>query len=311
MKKEDKIPYGASGLTDEDLDFYLESHSDIQVKPIPVDSPHESHPGTILDNSIEIAKVLAECGLDSDVLQNPIFVKSYNRVATGPGRNWAPERRTKFTLQTMNRMGASDRVHTESPNLSVPDVQEPTVEEPSRGNNPADDLAFWGYHYLDRNEIIGNLTILGGILIIVLLAAGATYLCVSFNFSKGSAVAGTISLAAISAAVIRLAGKWHQRFPFRYRMVRLVVCMALLFSTAAWWAVKSVWLMACYVSDTTINILPFGLSLFGVLSIVSLVSHLKLCYTYEPRRARLLGWIEALALTFAIGAFLFCAVHKP
>lgn len=314
MKETEKI-HGTSGLTDEDLEFHLESRIDVQVKPTPVADGQELLPDTLPDDNDEIVRALIDCGMDSDLLKNPIFIKCYNQVADGPGRSWTPYRRTKFSLQTMNRAGALDIVKSCRPNVS-PNVPPKTerksnVEYLSHNNKHYNDLDVFGYRHLDRSEILGNLAVVGGVLCIVLLAIGATYLAISFHRPTATAATTTISLTAIIAAVIRLAGKWNHRFPLRYRMTRLVVCMILLFSTAAWWTAKGAWLIACRIFETEIDEVSFGLSMFGVFVIISLVAHLKLCRTYEPGKARILGWIEVLTLTLAIGAFLFCAVHKP
>lgn len=315
---EDNNIKGASGLTDEDLEFFMDSRAELREIPASAVLVNESGHAVISDgNDIAIAQALMECGQNPDMLQNPIFIKYYNQVAEGPGREWPIERRVGFVIQTMNRMGALE-IGTESQHISgnLPNRQRPDISEPTQANcNPREpkqeDLAIFGYHHLDKQEIIDNLIIVGGVLVITILAVSVTYLCIILNVPKASAGIGTISLAAIIASVVRLARKWHQRFTFKYRMVRLIVCMALLFSTAAWHVAKSAWQFACYLTNSNISIPKFGVSMFGLLSVISLLSRIKLCRVYDPRHARFLGWIEALALTFAIGAFLFCAIHKP
>lgn len=314
---EDKV-HGASGLTDEDLEFFLSSRE--EAGDIPDHAASQNEPVsavTCVEDEAAIARAISDCGQNSDMLHNPVFIQCYNQIAQGPGLDWPIERRVRFAIQTMNRMGALE-INPESQHAtpSHPDRQLPNIPEHPLSNgvpreSEQDDLAIFGYHHLDRHEIIGNLIIVGGVLGMTILAALATYLCITFNLPKVSAGVGTISLAAVIASVVRLAQKWHHRFTFRYRMIRLVACMTLIFSTAAWHVAKGAWQLICYIADTDISIITFGMSMFGLLSIISLLSHLKLCHTYDPRRARILGWVEALALTFAIGAFLFCVIHKP
>ncbi len=309
-KSEDKVR-GASGLTDDDLEFYLDSQDRMKVNSphvVPVREPEAS----ISDDDPIIAKALTSCGQSPDLRHDWQFVVCYNQVAQGPGLHWAPERRVRFTLQTMNRMGALEaEQERRSPVRSVSDILPLRQSQTRPEVSATSDIAVFGYHHLDRHEIIDNLIIVGGIVGITLLAAGATFLCLVLDIPKASAPAGAISLAAVIAAVARFASKWHQRFSFRYRMVRLAVCMALLFSTAAWHVAHGAWHLICLVAKTTIDIPEFGMWMFGVLAALSLLSHLMLCRTYRPDHGRILGWIEALAFTFAIGAFLFCAIHKP
>lgn len=314
---EDKV-YGASGLTDEDLEFFLSSHEEARNIPNPAASPKEAESAvTCVDDDTVIAQAISDCGQNFDMLHNPVFIQSYNQIAQGPGRGWPIERRVRFAIQTMNRMGAleinpkSQNATPSHPNKPLPNIPEHPLLNGIPRESEQNDLAIFGYHHLDRHEIIDNLIIVGGVLGMTILAALATYLCITFNVPNAAAGVGTISLVAVIASVVRLAQKWHQRFTFRYRMMRLVACLALLFSTAAWHIAKSAWQLVCFIANADINIITFGMSMFGLLSIISLLSHLKLCHTYDPRGARILGWVEALAFTFAIGAFLFCVIHKP
>ena len=47
------------------------------------------------------------------------------------------------------------------------------------------------------------------------------------------------------------------------------------------------------------------------MAVIGVASHIKLCRSYDPRTAKSLGWLEALAAVFAIGALLFVAINKP
>ncbi|MGN1265921.1 MAG: hypothetical protein ACI4UL_08900 [Muribaculaceae bacterium] len=311
--EEEKV-YGESGLTDDDMESMADFRSETHVGPTPAASRHDQRAGAIPDNLAEVAQALADSGVDAALIRDKIFIDVYNQVVQGPGRDWAAYRRARFTLQTMNRMGALGELIPADPQPSAPAVPKEKEAEkplPKPKNSPADEIAIFGYHHLDRSEIMDNLAIVGGVLGITLLAAVAMYLCVTYGNAAAMASTGTISLATIIAAVVRIASRWHQRFPLRYRMMRLVVCLSLLFSTAAWWAAKGAWMLACAISDITIDIPTFGVSLFGVLAAISIAAHLKLCRTYNPTKARILGWVEVVALTFAMGAFLFCAIHKP
>lgn len=303
---EDKV-HGASGLTDEDMEFILSSQAEARKIPNPAASQNEAESALTSVDDAAIAQAISDCGQNTDMLHNPVFIQIYNQIAQGPGRDWPVQRRVRFAIQTMNRMGALE-INPESQHVSVsyrdrqaPGFPEHPLPDGNTRDSGQDELAIFGYHHLDGHEIIDNLIIVGGVLGMTILAALATYLCITFNMPKASAGVGTISLAAVIASAVRLARKWHQRFTFRYRIIRLVACIALLFSTAAWYVAKSAWQLVCYITNTDINVTTFGISMFGLLSIISLLSHIKLCHTYDPRRARILGWVEALALTFAIG----------
>jgi len=310
-KSEDKV-HGASGLTDEDLEFYMDSRAETPLGSQSHVTSSQEPDAVISDDDAIISRALADNGLDPDLRHTCEFIVYYNQVAQGPGLHWNPERRVRFTLQTLNRMGALEReAETRPLDPLVSEVSPPRLSRNKPDVSGPDDLAVFGYHHLDRREITDNLVIMGGILGITLLAAGATYLSVSLDNPRASGTVGGISLAAIIAAIVRFAGKWHHRFPLRYRMVRLAVCMALLFSTAAWHMARGAWQIICSIAKTTIDIPAFGMSMFAVSGIISLLSHLALCRTFRPDHARILGWIEALSLTCAIGAFLFCAIHKP
>ncbi|MGN0228853.1 MAG: hypothetical protein ACI4BH_03490 [Muribaculaceae bacterium] len=308
--EEEKV-YGESGLTDDDLERVVDCRSECQTSAMPDAPRQDSNEAKLPDDPTKVAQALADCGLDAALIWDKIFIDIYNQVVQGPGREWAPYRRARFTLETMNRMGALGVVMPAKSHPAAPVIAEKKRDTPLPKNTPAEDIAIFGYHHLDRSEIMDNLAIVGGVLGITLLAAVAVYLCITFGSTAALTSTGTVSLAVIIAAVVRIAGRWHQRFPLRYRMTRLVVCLVLLLSTSAWWAAKGMWALACTLSGITIAIPTFGVSLFGVLAAISIGAHMKLYHTYNPSKAYILGWVEALALTFALGAFLLCAINKP
>ena len=309
--EEEKV-YGESGLTHDDMEYLLDSRPESQASAVPAAPRQEADELKIPDDLAEVAQALADCSVDEALIEDKEFIGYYNLVVQGPGRDWTPYHRARFTLQTMSRMGAPGLVMPAPSQPIAPAVLEKKEENtPLPKNTAADDIAIFGYHQLDRSEIKDNLVILGGVLGITVLAVVAVYLSIIFGGTTAMSTTGTISLAVIIAAVVRIASRWHQRFPFRYRIMRLVVCLVLLLSTAAWWAAKGAWMLACTVSGNAIDISTFGLSMFGVLAAISIGAHLRLCSSNNPNKAYVLGWVEALALTFALGAFLFCAVNKP
>lgn len=282
--------FGESGLTHEDFEEFI-------VKPECAD-----------DVQTTIIAAVMKLGFEPDITQSALFRKYYRMVSDGPGKTWTPARRAAFALQTMNRMGV-----IEWPKSAGGPKDEPAHEVRPPAPAPQEDGAkvLFGYRRLSPSEIKDNLTVAAAVLGVVLLAAGGVVLGVVLGSPGTAAGTGGIAVAAFCAVAARLGRRWHTRFTRRYNIARLLVCLALLFSGAAWLAAKDTWSALSSSLGAEIPICTFGLSLFGLMTLMAVGAHIKLCRTDDPRTAKTLGWIEALSVVFAIGSFLFIAINKP
>lgn len=175
---EDNKVHGESELTDEDFEFLMDSQAESREIPMTAASVNVSERAVIFnDNDDTIEQAIIDCGQNPEMLQNPVFIKCYNQVAEGPGRNWSIARRVRFAFQTMNRMGAleigteTQHVSEVSSNRQCPDISEPPQANSNTRDPEKEDLAIFGYHHLDKHEIFDNLIIVVGVLGITILAA--------------------------------------------------------------------------------------------------------------------------------------------
>lgn len=292
--KDRQESFGESGLRKEDIeDFIVDSDSDTEQ---------------------EIVRSVVGHGFNAELSRDALFREYYRMVAEGPGKDWSPERRADFALQTMHRMGVIEWP-AKRPFGSSEKAEHSEHSENSESSKtpPAQDFTkeLFGYRPLSRDEIKDNLIVVAGVGGIVLLAAVGVAVGVATGSVATGAGIGGASVAVFCAAASRLASHWHTRFTRKYRLVRLLVCLTLLFSGTAWLAAKETWKLLCSMTGTEISIPAFGLSLFGLMAVIGVASHIKLCRSYDPRTAKSLGWLEALAAVLAIGALLFVAINKP
>ncbi len=297
--KDRQESFGESGLRKEDVEDFI------------VNSARDT------DAERDIVAAVEGHGFNAELSRDALFREYYRMVAEGPGKYWTPAHRASFTLQTMHRMGviewppnslygraekaarSAHSAHSESSEHSkTPPAQDCTKE-------------LFGYRPLSRDEIKDNLIVVAGVGGIVLLAAVGVAVGVATGSVATGAGIGGASVAVFCAAASRLASHWHTRFTRKYRLARLLGCLTLLFSGTAWLAAKETWKLLCSMTGTEISIPAFGLSLFGLMAVIGVASHIKLCRSYDPRTAKSLGWLEALAAVFAIGALLFVAINKP
>lgn len=309
--KEEHKHYGESGLSPDFFDDYEAECTEEKVS---------------WQNRQEIVRALTDAGFESTMEKNPLFREYLSKVAEGPGTGWEPYRQARFALQTMNRCGVIDwpkndrAVPAETPKTAKTDHEsekkEPapaTMVRQRRRSNIGFEIFkdyFRDYHRLTLMEIKDNLIVVAGIFGVVLLAAASVAIGVALDKPAVGAGGGAISITAFIAVATRLAGKYHHRFGMPYRITRLVVCLALLFSKAAWAASRELWEWICSASGTYISPAGFGVSLSAILLMMAVWTHAALCRTDDPDRAGYLGWIEALAVTFAIGALMFVAINK-
>lgn len=301
--KEERI-YGESGL---DSEFFAEH--DEQERPV--------------ENPDGIKEALKDMELDETISDSPLFKEYYEMISAGPGKDWDSYRRAKLTIQTMNRAGCIDLAPLKrkvEPVSSAPRADashEEEIREKVDNVTSAGDVylpkagtrdLFDDYNPLTSDEIKDNLMVAGGIAGVVALAALSVFFGVKTKKPGIAAAGGAFSVAAFIAVTARLAGHYHHRFKMKYRLTRLLVCLALIFSNSARFAVKEFWILLCRITDYDIPVIPFGMILTVTLLLMALWSYIALCRTFIPSRAKTIGWLSALSVTFAIGSFLFSAI---
>lgn len=300
--KDRQESFGESGLRKEDIEDFIVNPARDTAAERDIVAAVEGH------------------GFNAELSRDALFREYYRMVSEGPGRYWTPAHRASFALQTMHRMGVIEWPEkslygrAERAERSARSAHSESSEHSESSKTPpAQDCTkeLFGYRPLSRDEIKDNLIVVAGVAGIVLLAAVGVAVGVSTGSVATGAGIGGASVAVFCAAASRLASHWHTRFTRKYRLVRLLVCLTLLFSGTAWLAAKETWKVLCSMTGTEISIPAFGLSLFGLMAVIGVASHIKLCRSYDPRTAKSLGWLEALAAVFAIGALLFVAINKP
>lgn len=309
-EKEMQECFGESGLQQEDLEDFI-------VNP----GAHAD-----ADAEQEIVTTVERQGYNPELSRDALFRKYYLMVAEGPGKDWNPSRRTAFALQTMNRMGVIDwqskissadssEISKRPEDSESPESLESVASDaPRRMSAPAEQdytKELFGYRRLSRDEIKDNLTVVAGVTGLVLIAAAGVGVGVATGSPAVGAGIGATSVAVFCAVASRLASRWHTRFTRKYQLVRLLVCLTQLFSGTAWLSAKETWKAICSMTGEVIPVAPFGLCLFSLMTLTALASHIKLCRTDNPRTAKSLGWLEAQATVFALGALLFIAINKP
>lgn len=285
------------------------------------------------DTRMEIIRAILDAGFEPGMVDDRQFREYFDRVAKGPGSGWDPYRQARFALQTMNRCGVIDRPQRNGKDNrkdnrkeeAHPDISGPAAgekqshrsesevrERPPHGNLTLELLKdyFSDYHRLSADEIKDNLIVVGGILAIVALAAVSVAVGVALSSPAVGAGGGAISVAAFVAVASRLAGRYHHRFGLPYRILRLVICLALLFTRASWVATRELWMLVYETTRLAFPIPAFGVTVAVILLLSSVWTHITLCRTSLPSKALFLGWLEALEVTFALGALMFGAVYK-
>lgn len=276
------------------------------------------------DDSAEIGRALEEAGFLPEMQRNKLFAEYYRKVATGPGTDWDPYRRARFTLQVMNRAGCIEwpvkppatAVSTpdSNPERSAAEINELLDRELSRPRfsrpftyPPESPELFDDYNVLTKSELKDNLIVMLSILGLVILTGIGVYFAILYSRPAIGAAAGGGAVVVGMAVASRLGRMWHNRFTKTYSWVRILVCAALLFTKVAWNAASSAYSQFTDLFGDIVSGRIFGLILCLILTVMTIVTHLKLNRTYSPSAGKTLGWVEALCLTFAVGAFLFSA----
>lgn len=129
------------------------------------------------------------------------------------------------------------------------------------------------------------------------------------NVAKDIAVgAGTVA----TLQLVRVARQWHRRFAVRFNLCRLAVCLALLFSSAAYHGARGIVKGICLLASNDHLYAPTAISGMVLCILAALV--LKCVVNRLPsahfHRAPWLGWGIGMLLTLAAGFFLSMAIQK-
>lgn len=114
---------------------------------------------------------------------------------------------------------------------------------------------------------------------------------------------------AAFVAVQRIATKYHSRFSSRFNLARLAVCVALLFSSAAYFVIKGIYLALCSVLGS-IATTPFALVMMGLFLVLKVVCVVLIDKTTDSRRGIVIGWLQSLAVTMLLASFVFGAMQQ-
>lgn len=129
------------------------------------------------------------------------------------------------------------------------------------------------------------------------------------NVAKDIAVgAGTVA----TLQLVRVARRWHRRFAVRFNLCRLALCLALLFSSAAYHGARGIVKGICLLASNDHLYAPSAISGMALCTLAALV--MKYAVNRIPsahfHRAPWLGWGISLLLTLAAGFFLSMAIQK-
>lgn len=195
-------------------------------------------------------------------------------------------------------------------------VMEVKAERPSQSSprpNAAANRRAPLFRQITPDERRANLIILLACVLTVgsILAASAV---AYFGFGAAN-VAKDIAVGAGTVAtlqLVRVARRWHRRFAVRFNLCRLVLCLALLFSSAAYHGARGIVKCICLLASNDHLYAPSAISGMALCTLAALV--LKCVVNRLPaahfHRAPWLGWGIGLLLTLAAGFFLSMAIQK-
>ena len=195
-------------------------------------------------------------------------------------------------------------------------VMEVKAERPSQSSprpNAAANRRAPIFRQITPDERRANLIILLACVLTVgsILAASAV---AYFGFDAAN-VAKDIAVGAGTVAtlqLVRVARQWHRRFAVRFNLCRLAVCLALLFSSAAYHGARGIVKGICLLAADDSLYAPSAISGMALCTLAALV--LKCVVNRLPsahfHRAPWLGWGISLLLTLAAGFFLSMAIQK-
>lgn len=169
------------------------------------------------------------------------------------------------------------------------------------------------FRQITPDERRANLIVLLACVLTVALILGAAAVAY-FGFGAAN-VAKDIAVGAGTVAtlqLVRVARQWHRRFAVRFNLCRLAVCLALLFSSAAYHGARGIVRGICLLAADDSLYAPTAISGMALCTLAALV--LKYVVNRLPaahfHRAPWLGWGISLLLTLAAGFFLSMAIQK-
>lgn len=195
-------------------------------------------------------------------------------------------------------------------------VMEVKAERPSQSSprpNAATNRRAPLFRQITPDERRANLIILLACVLTVgsILAASAV---AYFGFGAAN-VAKDIAVGAGTVAtlqLVRVARRWHRRFAVRFNLCRLALCLALLFSSAAYHGARGIVKGICLLASNDHLYAPSAISGMALCTLAALA--LKCVVNRLPsahfHRAPWLGWGIGLLLTLAAGFFLSMAIQK-
>lgn len=194
-------------------------------------------------------------------------------------------------------------------------VMEVKVEHPSQSSPRPNAVANRRaplFRQITPDERRANLIVLLACVLTVgfILAAAVAY----FGFGAAN-VAKDIAVGAGTVAtlqLVRVARQWHRRFAVRFNLCRLALCLALLFSSAAYHGARGIVKGICLLAADDSLYAPTAISGMVLCTLAALA--LKCAVNRLPsahfHRAPWLGWGIGLLLTLAAGFFLSMAIQK-
>ena len=169
------------------------------------------------------------------------------------------------------------------------------------------------FRQITPDERRANLIVLLACVLTVGLILGAAAVAY-FGFGAAN-VAKDIAVGAGTVAtlqLVRVARRWHRRFAVRFNLCRLALCLALLFSSAAYHGARGIVKGICLLASNDHLYAPSAISGMALCTLAALV--LKCVVNRLPsahfHRAPWLGWGIGLLLTLAAGFFLSMAIQK-
>lgn len=169
------------------------------------------------------------------------------------------------------------------------------------------------FRQITPDERRANLIILLACVLTVGLILGAAAIAY-FGFGAAN-VAKDIAVGAGTVAtlqLVRVARRWHRRFAVRFNLCRLALCLALLFSSAAYHGARGIVKGICLLAADDSLYAPTAISGMVLCTLAALA--MKYAVNRLPaahfHRAPWLGWGISLLLTLAAGFFLSMAIQK-
>lgn len=145
---------------------------------------------------------------------------------------------------------------------------------------------------------------------LILIIASLSVVCgLLYAYDLISPRATSIFPIAAFVAVQRIAAKYHSRFSSRFNLARLAVSAALLFSSAAYFVIKGLYLALCSVLGS-IATTPFALVMMGLFLVLKVVCVVLIDKTTNSRHGIVIGWLQSLAVTMLLASFVFGAMMQ-